>query len=262
MTKTDTPHPAHPGLLRLSGTIGPRQLRVWRRPPTPRLVNLDQWVAVDLGDRIRIVVADAAYNRLDSDPTEPAAAAAAALTMFEADSTLLEAAGRANDLIHRLFAPLPVARLDGRPIVCVAAADLWPDGKVDALRVGDCEVWVRGTDGHMVRLLGGDWLTPRGQDIYQTDIAPTKRTDRAAHLKAHDRLADPSLSVNYPLGFSEALRVQTAQAQTSGRVAVASDGWDLGDESPLVCFDARTRHLSAREGSPYPHGDLSAVELF
>jgi hypothetical protein len=259
----DSP-PAHPTLVSVTVKGPPFDVTAHRAPPESGRVNLDGFTVVHFANRLRIAVCDPAYNRADSSAWEPVAAAGVVLAAMELNVSPLNALRQASIGLDLVFGHLSRSRLDGRPMVSVAVADLYPDGELDAARAGDCEVWA---GRPWLPVLAGSCLTEAGDKVYDTEIAPTKRSDRRAHLAAHDQLwTDESLFATAPLGTLPTLHAQTVCGGAADAVVVCTDGWEL-TASPgvgsagegLDDLAGRAAEMARRIRHPYPHGDLCAV---
>jgi hypothetical protein len=83
------------------------------------------------------------------------AAAVVRLALQRTDAGLDQCVLAANGHLH----DRTLARSRDQMQACVAAADIFPDGRVEVVRAGDCEVWAR-TEQGWVSLGSGTALTP------------------------------------------------------------------------------------------------------
>lgn len=239
----------------------------WRCSPAPGMPALDTATLTLAADHIRIVVCDPAHNQPDNSTRDilPATAVATAVAS-QPGTTPTQALAAANTAIHQLWADRPITTLKGRPIVAAAVVDLHTDGRLQAARAGNCQVWTKPDSTTWQPLLTGDAFTSAGLNHYRQHVAPTKHTDRAAHLKAHDPLWTPELCATTPLGAAKDGWFQHTRQADVRQVVVTTDGladhFDQPAGSQLDNLDHTLIKLTNRtppEPHPHPHGDIAVA---
>jgi hypothetical protein len=192
------------------------------------------------------------------------AAAVARVALQHTGSGLTDALLAANRHLH----DRTVARSRDQMQTCVTAADVFPDGRVEVVRAGDCEAWARTSAGWQ-RLGTGTALTPEVEDAWQRwrDLNPHLARDQR-HDAEERFLGRADAWTSTALGrFAEPV---IRPFSTSGvtELVLASDGARLRERAlddladwlaGLREWERRRRHLG--RAAEKVHDDLTVVRL-
>ena len=172
-------------------------------------------------------------------------------------------AGGDRHLRDRCGHPLP-----DQAETCVTAADVYPDGRVEVVRAGDCEAWARTAAGWQ-HLGTGTALTPATEATWQRWQDRNSRVDRDRRQDAEERFlgraeawtstalgrfAHPVIRAFSVSGVTE-LVLASDGARLSERMLDDLAGWLAG----LREWERQRTHLS--RAAEKVHDDLTVVRL-
>ena len=122
-----------------------------------------------------------------------------------------------------------VARSRDQAQTCVTAADVFPDGRVDIVRAGDCKAWARTADGRTARGCGTALAAPVAEawDEWQDRNANVGSDER--HDAEEGFLGRPEAWTSTALGRFERRAIQTFRLERVSELVLASDGARLSD---------------------------------
>ena len=192
------------------------------------------------------------------------AAAVARLALQRSQGELADAILAANRHLH----DRAVLRSRDQAQTCVTAADVFPDGRVDVVRAGDCDAWARTADG-WVPLGCGSALTARVAAAWEEWQARNAHATRDERHDAEERfLGRPGAWTSTALGRFERPMIGTFSLRGVSELVLASDGARLDeralDDLPswIAALRAweRTRAHGARAGEKV-HDDVTVVRL-
>ena len=192
------------------------------------------------------------------------AAAVARLALQRSGSALVDGLLAANRHLHDRM----LARSRDQAQTCVTAADVFPDGRVEIVRAGDCEAWAR-TAGGWVALGCGTALTAPVAAAWEEWQARNAHATRDERHDAEERfLGRPGAWTSTALGRFERPMIGTFSLRGVSELVLASDGARLDeralDDLPswIAALRAweRTRAHGARAGEKV-HDDVTVVRL-
>ena len=192
------------------------------------------------------------------------AAAVARVALQRAGSDLADSLLEANRHLH----DGTVARSRDQAQTCVTAADIFPDGRVEVVRAGDCEAWARTADGWTPLGCGTALTAPvaHAWDVWQG------RNARVGPDERHDAeecwLGRPDAWTSTALGRFEQPVIQTFHVERASELVLASDGARLDksvlDELPSWLDGLRRRERERAEhvrAAEKVHDDVTVVRL-
>jgi hypothetical protein len=194
------------------------------------------------------------------------AAAVARLALQHPERPLDECVLAANRHLH----DAGVARSRDQAQTCVTAADVYPDGRVEVVRAGDCECWARTDDG-WVPLGSGTALTPRAESAWEAWQHGNRTVGRAARHDAEERLlGHPRAWTSTALGRFVRPVLRRFTLDGASELVVASDGARLSermlalDHLPswlqgLRDWERQRAHFAAAAGKV--HDDVAVLRL-
>jgi serine/threonine protein phosphatase PrpC len=163
------------------------------------------------------------------------AASVARLALQHPERPLEECVLAANRHLH----DEGVARSRDQAQTCVTAADVYPDGRVEVVRAGDCECWARTDDG-WVALGSGTALTPQVASEWEAWQQRNRTVDRAARHDAEEQfLGHPRAWTSTALGRFARPVLRRFALDGASELVVASDGARLS-ERKLDRYQLRT----------------------
>lgn len=227
----------------------------------------DAKLVVVQGDRLRLAVIDG-VTPTDQTPTRVGvdgamyAAALLRLALQNSAATLRDAALATNAALH----DPSLARSRDQMQTCVAAVDLRPDGRVTMLRSGDCEAWVRLSDGAWRPLGPGDMLIPHVRAAYeQWKRENPHATREQAHQIEEDLWGRSQAWLTCAVGrFADPVFVE-AQAPDVQELVLASDGArlhpDALDDIPSWLAGLREYERVHHADERKPHDDVTVMRV-
>jgi hypothetical protein len=225
------------------------RVEAWEEPSGDAAASQDSLLILpDPAGRLRVAVLDGvtptrATRTVVGVDGAMYAAAVARLALQRMLRPLEECVLAAN---RHLFAA-GVARSRDQAQTCVTAADIYPDGRLEVVRAGDCEAWARIDGRGWVALGTGPALTPRVAtewDSWQRHHAGVTRDER--HRAEEAILGRPDAWTSTALGRFESPRVRRFTASDVTELVLASDGARLS-ERVLVSLDGWLQGLRAWE---------------
>ncbi len=182
------------------------------------------------GTFLRVAVLDgvtpsAACRTVAGVPGAMYAAAVARLALQHPQHTLAECAIAANDVLYEQR----LGRSRDQMQTCVTAADVFPDGRIEVLRAGDCEAWARTDDG-WVALGCGTALTEYAEAAWSDWQRRNPAADRATRHDAEERfLGHVQAWTATALGRFATPKLQSYSVQGARELVLASDGARLSE---------------------------------
>jgi hypothetical protein len=221
------------------------------------------------GERLRVAVFDGVTPTRNCRPVVGVAgpmyaAAVARLALQRSGAALEDCVLEANRHLH----DRTVTRSRDQVQTCVAAADLFPDGRVEIVRAGDCDAWARTADG-WVPLGCGTALTARVEarwDQWQDRNADVSREER--HEAEEGFLGRPGAWTSTALGRFEEPVIRRFGAEGVSELVLASDGARLSepvlDELPTWIGGLRRwerERTYLRRAAEKLHDDVTVLRL-
>ena len=161
-----------------------------------------------------------------------------------------------------------VARSRDQAQTCVTAADLFPDGRVEVVRAGDCEAWAS-IDDAWVPLGSGTALTARAAAAWEAWQRRNPNVERAERHEAEERfLGDPRAWTSTALGRFARPVLRRFTLGGASELVLSSDGARLSepmlDDIPawlrgLRGWEHRRAHLGVAAGKV--HDDVAVLRL-
>jgi hypothetical protein len=192
------------------------------------------------------------------------AAAVARLALQRSGGELEECVLEANRHLH----DATVARSRDQAQTCVAAADVFPDGRVEVVRAGDCDAWARTADG-WTPLGCGTALTERVAarwDEWQGRNADAGR--EARHEAEEGLLGRPDAWTSTAVGRFDRPVIRRFSAGGVSELVLASDGARLSepvlDELPTWIGGLRRwerERAELRRAAEKLHDDVTVLRL-
>ncbi len=183
------------------------------------------------GTFVRVAVLDgvtpsAGCRTVAGVPGAMYAAAIARLALQHPRHSLEECALAANAVLHD---PCLGRSRDQRQ-TCVTAADVFPDGRVELLRAGDCEAWARTGDG-WAALGTGTALTELAESAWSEWQRRNPAVDRETRHEAEERfLGHAQAWTATALGRFPRPRLQRFTVHGVRELVLASDGARLSED--------------------------------
>ena len=245
-------------------------IETWEQPSGDAPSQDAQLIWADPGtSRLRVAVLDGVTptrhcRRVVGVAGPMYAAAVARLALQRSGGELADCLVDANRHLH----DRTVARSRDQAQTCVTAADVFPDGRVDVVRAGDCEAWARTADGWTALGCGTALAAPVAEawDEWQDRNANAGRDER--HDAEESFLGRPDAWTSTALGRFERPAIQTFRLEGVSELVLASDGARLTggvlDELPswidgLRRWErGRAEHARAAEKV---HDDVTVVRL-
>ena len=169
---------------------------------------------------------------------------------------------------NRHLHDLAVARSRDQAQTCVTAADVYPDGRVEVVRAGDCEAWARTAAGWQ-HLGTGTALTPAVEATWQRWQDRNPRVDRDRRLDAEERfLGRAEAWTSTALGRFAQPVIREFSLSGVTELVLASDGARLSERllddiagwlAGLREWERRRTHLW--RAAEKAHDDLTVVRL-
>jgi hypothetical protein len=250
-------------------TMGWR-VETWEQPAGDAASQDSQLVWPDPGEpRLRVAVLDGVTpTRRCRNVVGVAgpmyAAAVARLALQCSGSALADGLLAANRHLH----DGTLDRSRDQSQTCVTAADIFPDGRVELVRAGDCEAWAR-TGGGWVALGCGTALTPAVEaawDEWQGRNAQVSRDER--HDAEERFLGHPDAWTSTALGRFARPVIRRFSLAGVSELVLASDGARLTagvlDELPEWIDGLRDwerRRVARRRAAEKVHDDVTVVRL-
>ena len=148
------------------------------------------------------------------------AAAVARLALQRSQGELADAILAANRHLH----DRAVLRSRDQAQTCVTAADVFPDGRVDVVRAGDCDAWARTADG-WVPLGCGSALTARVAAAWEEWQAANASVTRDERHDAEERILGRSEAwTSTAVGRFERPLIRRFSLEGVYELVLASDG--------------------------------------
>ena len=192
------------------------------------------------------------------------AAAVTRVALQRAGSGLTDGLLAANCHLH----DRAVARSRDQAQTCVTAADVYPDGRVEVVRAGDCEAWAR-TAGGWQRLGTGTALTRAADAAWQRWQDGNPRVDRDRRQDAEERfLGRPDAWTSTALGRFPQPVMREFSLSGVTELVLASDGARLSERmlddlagwlAGLREWERRRTHLW--RAAEKVHDDVTVVRL-
>jgi serine/threonine protein phosphatase PrpC len=192
------------------------------------------------------------------------AAAVARIALQRSESSLEECVLAANRHLH----DGGVARSRDQVQTCVTAADVFPDGRVEVVRAGDCEAWARTADGWVPLGCGTALEEPVAArwDEWQRRNAGVGR--EARHDAEESFLGRSHAWTSTALGRFERPVTRRFSAEGVSELVLASDGARLTepvlDELPTWIGDLRSWERSRADlgrAAEKVHDDVTVLRL-
>ena len=182
------------------------------------------------GTFLRVAVLDgvtpsAACRTVAGVPGAMYAAAVARLALQHPQHTLTECALEANGVLH----DARLGRSRDQMQTCVTAADVYPDGRIEVLRAGDCEAWARTDDG-WVELGCGTALTEYAEAAWSDWQHRHPGVDRATRHEGEERfLGHVQAWTSTALGRFATPKLERYTVHGARELVLASDGARLSE---------------------------------
>jgi hypothetical protein len=246
------------------------RIEAWEQPSGSAASQDAQLVWPDpSGERLRVAVFDGVTPTNNCRSVVGVAgpmyaAAVARLALQRSDSSLEDCVLTANRHLHDGAVP----RSRDQVQTCVTAADVFPDGRVEVVRAGDCDAWARTEDG-WVPLGCGTPLTARvaaGWDEWQGRNADISR--EARHEAEEGFLGRPDAWTSTAVGRFERPVMRRFGVEGVSELVLATDGARLTepvlDELPTWIGDLRRwererAHLG--RAAEKVHDDVTVLRL-
>lgn len=184
----------------------------------------DGWAVIPFADRVRIVCADGATP---SSRTRPRAGISAArwatgvcISALHGNALAYECLWAAQEEIQG-YPVDPSRHWRTYPRAALATVDIWPDGRVLAVRAGDCDVWQRKGD-EWTPVLAGPMLTSQAQQLL--DQAPGHQQFSASMEYEDLILSDANNWACHPIGAFEDPTWEQTQLPVFKELILHSDG--------------------------------------
>jgi hypothetical protein len=246
------------------------RIEAWEAPSAGAASQDGQLVWPDAArDRLRVAVLDGVT------PTENTrsvvgvagamyAAAVARLALQQPDHDLEDCLLAANGHLH----DRRLERSRDQLQTCATVVDVFPDGRVEAVRAGDCEAWARTADG-WVPLGSGAALTAPVAAAWDEWQRANGAVSRATRHEAEERfLGRPEAWTSTALGRFERPRIQRFSATGVHELVLASDGARLSepvlDELPEWLDGLRSwerRRAGLGRAGEKVHDDVTVLRL-
>ena len=192
------------------------------------------------------------------------AAAIVRLALQQTERGLEQCVMAANDHLH----DPTLTRSRDQMQACVTAADLFPDGRVEVVRAGDCEAWARTHDG-WIALGSGTALTADVAAEWDAWQHRHPTIDRATRHDAEERfLGRPQAWTSTALGRFAAPVLRRFTAEHVLELVLASDGARLSEDvlhdlptwlGELREWEGRRSHLG--RAAEKVHDDVTVLRL-
>jgi serine/threonine protein phosphatase PrpC len=218
-------------MLRTTTASGDWRIEAWEQPSGSAASQDAQLVWPDpAGERLRVAVLDGVTPTRHCRSVAGVAgamyaAAVARLALQRSGTALSECVLAANRHLH----DRTVARSRDQVQTCVTAADIFPDGRIEVVRAGDCDAWARTADG-WVPLGCGTALTPpvaTAWDEWQHRNAHVSREER--HEAEERFLGRPHAWTSTALGRFEHPVIRSFTLEGVSELVLASDGARLSE---------------------------------
>jgi hypothetical protein len=246
------------------------RVEAWEQPSGSAASQDAQLVWPDPGgQRLRLAVLDgvtptSSCRRVVGVAGPMYAAAVARLALQRSESSLEDCVLAANRHLH----DDTVVRSRDQAQTCVTAADVFPDGRVEVVRAGDCEAWARTADGWVPLGCGTALAAPveAAWDAWQERNAGASR--EARHDAEERFLGRPAAWTSTAVGRFARPVIQTFSLAGVSELVLASDGARLSrpvlDELPtwiggLRRWERERAHLG--RAAAKVHDDVTVVRL-
>ena len=253
----------------ITETMGWR-IEAWEQPSGDAASQDAHLVWPDAGtSRLRVAVLDGVTpTRQCRDVVGVAgpmyAAAVARLALQRPGGDLADSLLAANRHLH----DDTVARTRDQAQACVTAADIFPDGRVEVVRAGDCDAWARTADGWVPLGCGTALSAPVGAawDEWQARNPQVSRDVR--HDAEEHFLGRRDAWTSTALGRFEIPTIRTFTLEGVHELVLASDGARLSeralDELPTWLGGLREwerTRAGRRRAAEKVHDDVTVVRL-
>jgi hypothetical protein len=202
------------------------RIEAWEQPSGSAASEDAQLVWPDpTGERLRVAVLDGVTPTRNCRSVVGVAgpmyaAAVARLALQRPGSTLEDSVMAANRHLH----DSTVARSRDQAQTCVTAADVFPDGRVEVVRAGDCDAWARTADGWVPLGCGTAVTAPvaAAWDEWQLSNADVSRDTR--HDAEESFLGRPDAWTSTAVGRFERPVIRSFSLGGVSELVLASDG--------------------------------------
>jgi hypothetical protein len=221
------------------------RIEAWEQPSGSAASQDAQLVWPDpAGERLRVAVLDGVTPTPNCRSVVGVAgpmyaAAVARLALQRSGSTLEDCVLAANRHLH----DRAVACSRDQVQTCVTAADVFPDGRVEVVRAGDCDAWARTADGWVPLGCGNPLTTPVAAewDAWRDRNADVSR--EARHDAEEGFLGRADAWTSTALGRFERPVMRRFSVEGVSELVLATDGARLSepvlDELPTWIGDLR-----------------------
>jgi hypothetical protein len=214
----------------ITATMG-WSIEAWEQPSGSAASQDAQLVWPDpAGQRLRVAVLDGVTptptcRRVVGVAGPMYAAAVARLALQRSGRALEDCVLAANRHLH----DATVTRSRDQVQTCVAAADVFPDGRVEVVRAGDCDAWARTDDGWEPLGCGTALTAPVAArwDEWQGRNADVSRAAR--HDAEEGFLGRPDAWTSTAVGRFERPVIRRFSADGVSELVLASDGARLSE---------------------------------
>ena len=246
------------------------RIEAWEQPSGSSASQDAQLVWPDpRGQRLRVAVFDGvtptpACRDVVGVAGPMYAAAVARLALQRSESGLRECLLAA----HRHLHDATVARSRDQAQTCVTAADIFPDGRVEVVRAGDCEAWARTSAGWVPLGCGTALTAPvaAAWDHWQDRNADASRAAR--HDAEEGFLGRPEAWTSTALGRFARPVIRSFSVAGVSELVLASDGARLSeevlDDLPSWIDDLRhweREHPHLGRAAEKRHDDVTVLRL-
>jgi hypothetical protein len=246
------------------------RIEAWEQPSGSAASQDAQLVWPDPGgQRLRVAVLDGVTPTRECRSVVGVAgpmyaAAVARLALLRSGSALEDCLLVANRHLH----DDTLARSRDQVQTCVTAADVFPDGRVEVVRAGDCEAWARTDDGWVPLGCGTALTAPvaAAWDEWQGRNADVGREVR--HDAEEGFLGRPAAWTSTALGRFERPQIRSFSLAGVSELVLASDGARLSesvlDDLPTWIGGLRAwerKRAELRRAAEKVHDDVTVIRL-
>jgi hypothetical protein len=222
-------------------------------PGAPK--TFDRVMALETPTGVALAIADAALNLADHDHESKAERALHAVVVNVAEHGIARGIELTAYAIHDPEEPLRLRN----PMLTFAGIQIADDGRIEAFRCGDAEVWARFGD-QWIEVLPGDMYTPEGRAVHDRVTRPGELLP--SWLGQEIALDDLGYWASPAIGLDRRAHPRRRHISTADEVVLTSDGAQLNPSRLQHLEEWMLRYIHVMpENHPYlaAHGDLSVI---
>jgi serine/threonine protein phosphatase PrpC len=207
------------------------RIEAWEQPSGSAASQDAQLVWQDPGEqRLRVAVLDGVTPTRNCRSVVGVAgamyaAAVARLALQRSGSALDDCVLAANRHLH----DGSVARSRDQAQTCVTAADVFPDGRVEVVRAGDCDAWARTADGWAALGCGTALTAPVAAAWHEWQDRNAGADREARHDAEEGILGRPDAWTSTAVGRFERPVIRSFSLEGVSELVLASDGARLSE---------------------------------